>query len=242
MQTNLYSTQQRVAKNVTTPWQPITKVELIAFIGLNVAQLPALRNYCDSSSSMVLCRDWFIEIMRYFHFVDNTTAPSRSDPNYNKLENSTTGWKAFRNQCTNVFTTPPAVHWWKHDWHKMSFIFYIMANPLKWGIKVWVCSDSVNGYVCSFSIYTGKDPVHEKDLAYGVVTKLMEGYSGKGIQCILIIIIPVRCSVRIFLRITLTVVALCGPTTNNFLVSFVRSLLTLIGGIAHLCTVETLLF
>jgi len=43
---------------------------------------------------------------------------------------------------------------------------------VEWGIKVWVCCDSVNGYVCSFSIYAGKDsfnPVHEKGLACGVV-------------------------------------------------------------------------
>lgn len=59
----------------------------------------------------------------------------------------------------------------------------IKAKPVKWGIKVWVCSASVNGYVLSFSIYTGKDPsnpVHEKGLAYGVVMKLIEGYTGKG--------------------------------------------------------------
>jgi len=51
----------------------------------------------------------------------------------------------------------------------------------------------------------------------------------KVITGILIIITPVHCSVRVFLRRTLTEVALCGPTTSHFLVSFMRSLQTLIG-------------
>ena len=33
----------------------------------------------------IMSRDQFMELMRYFHFVDNTTAPSQSDPHYNKL-------------------------------------------------------------------------------------------------------------------------------------------------------------
>ena len=65
----------------------------------------------------------------------------------------------------------------------LSFIQFIKAKPVKWRIKVWICSDSVNGYICSFTVYTEKDPsnpVHETGLAYSVVMKLIEGYTGKG--------------------------------------------------------------
>lgn len=46
---------------------------------------------------------------------------------------------------------------------------YMKAKPVKWGVKVWVCSDAVTGYICSFSVYTGKDPTkpaHPKGLAH----------------------------------------------------------------------------
>ena len=35
-QTNLYAQQQRAAKNDTSPWKPVTKDELMAFIGMNI--------------------------------------------------------------------------------------------------------------------------------------------------------------------------------------------------------------
>ena len=49
VQTNLYAEQQRVAKGDTSPWSPISKEELLAFIGLNIAMgiisLPSLDDY-----------------------------------------------------------------------------------------------------------------------------------------------------------------------------------------------------
>ena len=56
------------------------------------------------------------------------------------------------------------------------------AEPTKWGVKVWVCADSWNGYISAFDIYTGKDPakpLHPKGLGYGVVMHLMENHCGK---------------------------------------------------------------
>ena len=57
-------------------------------------------------------------------------------------------------------------------------------KPVKWGIKVWVCSDSVNGYIVTFDIYTGADPAmpsYPKGLAHHVVTKLLRPFYGKDI-------------------------------------------------------------
>ena len=65
----------------------------------------------------------------------------------------------------------------------LSFIQYIKVKPVKWGIKVWICSDSTNDYICSFDVYTGKDPaklLHTHGLAHGVVMNLLEKYLGKG--------------------------------------------------------------
>ena len=48
---------------------------------------------------------------------------------------------------------------------------------------MWVCSDAVNGYIYTFSIYCGAnstDHAHPKGLAYGVVFKLLEPCLHKG--------------------------------------------------------------
>ena len=58
------------------------------------------------------------------------------------------------------------------------------AKPVKWGVKVWVLCDSVNGYICTFDVYTRKDTsgsiVHAHGLAYSIVMKLVQSYLKKG--------------------------------------------------------------
>lgn len=65
---------------------------------------------------------------------------------------------------------------------------FMKAKPVKWDVKVWVCLDAVTGYICSFKIYTGKDPskpVHPKGLAHEVVTSPVGKYLHKGyIYCV----------------------------------------------------------
>ena len=95
VQTNLYATQQRALKNITKPWNPVRKPELMAFIGLNIVMafiglntamgivnLPELRNYWTTNPIIghpwfcsVMSRDRFMEILRYFHIVDNIRLP-----------------------------------------------------------------------------------------------------------------------------------------------------------------------
>ena len=64
-QSNLYATQQRTLKQHSLPWNPITKVELMAYMGINIAMgivsLPAIKNYWMKDAllwpSMVLASD-----------------------------------------------------------------------------------------------------------------------------------------------------------------------------------------
>ena len=68
LQTNLYGSQQRALKGDTRPFTPITKTELMAFIGINIAMgivsLPVLRNYW--TNDVVLSHPWFRLIMGIF--------------------------------------------------------------------------------------------------------------------------------------------------------------------------------
>ena len=197
IQTNLYANQQRAIKGDTTTFVPITKAELMAFIGINIAMgvvsLPSLKHYWTTDPILshswfgsVMSRNRFSQILRYFHIADNTTAPSRSDPDYNKL------WKiqpliaALQSTCAEMYSThrelsvDESVIGTKC---RLSFIQFMKAKPTKWGVKVWICADSRNGYISAFDIYTGKDPskpLHPKGLGYDVVMHLMENYYGKG--------------------------------------------------------------
>ena len=83
-------------KGDTRPFTPINKAEFMAFVGINIAMgvvsLPAIRNYWSSDKILahpwfrtVMSRNRFMETLQYFHVVDNSTAPSSTDPDYNKL-------------------------------------------------------------------------------------------------------------------------------------------------------------
>jgi len=51
---------------------------------------------------------------------------------------------------------------------------YVPLKPVKCGFKVWVRADSTNGYICDFSVYTGKEESVEKDIDPKVVKKLCQ--------------------------------------------------------------------
>ena len=57
---------------------------------------------------------------------------------------------------------------------------YLPKKPVKRGVKVWVRSDSHNGYVCEFECYTGrKGQTSEVGLGGLVVTRLTRDLVGK---------------------------------------------------------------
>ena len=62
----------------------------------------------------------------------------------------------------------------------LSFLQYMPKKPTKWGIKVWICSESKTGYIHKFQVYTGKGTVSTNGLAYGVVMHLLEDLQDEG--------------------------------------------------------------
>ena len=57
--------------------------------------------------------------------------------------------------------------------HRSGMQQYMPLKPVKFGLKLWVLADSLNGYTYDFDIYTGKgEPLHEQGLGYTVVMKL----------------------------------------------------------------------
>ena len=65
---------------------------------------------------------------------------------------------------------------------RIGFKQYLPMKPTKRGYKIWVRADAVNGYMCDFRVYTGKDsgrPTSGLDLGGEVVRQLSEDLSGK---------------------------------------------------------------
>ena len=148
-QSNLYAKQQRLAKNDNSPWNPITKEEMIAFIGVNIAmgvvQLPAGDDYW--SVNPILAYPWFRsvfsshrfrQILRYLHVTDNSQAVPRGNSDYDKL------WKvrylidAFALWCVQLYDPHPQLSVNESMIGikcRFSFIQYLPKKPVKWGIN-----------------------------------------------------------------------------------------------------------
>ena len=59
---------------------------------------------------------------------------------------------------------------------------YLPLKPVKRGFKVWVRADSTNGYICDFSVYTGKEESVERDLGPKAVKNLSQALTGGNSQ------------------------------------------------------------
>ena len=68
---------------------------------------------------------------------------------------------------------------------RLSFKQYIKNKPVKWGIKAFVLSDAINGYVYRLQVYTGKGMETnqpEIGLCSRVVLDLLSGLENTGLD------------------------------------------------------------
>ncbi len=68
---------------------------------------------------------------------------------------------------------------------RVHFLQYIPKKPTKWGIKIFVNSESLTGYVLTYDVYTGStsddtDSSDNRGSTHRTVMKLMEKYLNKG--------------------------------------------------------------
>ena len=64
---------------------------------------------------------------------------------------------------------------------RISLKQYMKAKPVKWGIKLWVLSESKTGYVYHFQVYKGKENGQaEKHLAPRIVRDLVVDFNNTG--------------------------------------------------------------
>ena len=175
-------------------WTPVTEEELWAYLGFSILMavnhLPSVRDYWRSDEvyhyspvASRISRDRFYDISRYLHFADNSTLPPRSDPHFSRLQKVQPVITSVMEACMSTYN--PSVNM-SVDEAMISFKGrssikqYMPKKPTKRGIKVWMRSDSLNGYVSQFSIYTGKEGnTTEVGLGGNVVRKLTRSVTGR---------------------------------------------------------------
>lgn len=197
VQTNLYAEQVRASsQGRIRVIKPVSIYELMTFIGLVIAMgvvcLPDYRDYWSTDPLFsniwfrsVMSRDRFCVIKRYLHVVDNSL---NSPTNTDKLWKVRPMIELLQEKCISMYSPHQQLSVDESmigTKCRLSFLQYMPKKPMKWGIKVWVCSDSVCGYVATFDVYTGADPAmpsYPKGLAHYVVTKLLRPSVEKDIQ------------------------------------------------------------
>ena len=124
----------------------------------------------------------FKVISQFLHFADNALALSHDNPSYDRLWKIWPVTDSIQRQSQKTYTPGKCVSVDESmigTRGHLSFIQYMPKKLTKWGIKVWVCSESVTGYIHKFQVYTGKDTECTNGLAYGVVMYLL-GRSARG--------------------------------------------------------------
>ena len=157
--------------------------EVKAYLGLCILmgmnKLPDLYDYWSTDEAFHytpvasrITRKRFLEIQWYLHFTNNDNIVSRGEPGYDRLA-----------KVRPVIQSVQQSFLANYKPHKENAIDeamikykgrsalkqYLPLKPIKRGFKVWVRADSINGYMCDFEVYTGKDGSPEQHLGSKVV-------------------------------------------------------------------------
>ena len=156
---------------------------------MGVVRLPAVRHYWSRepplhqpSIAQKISRNRFMEITRYLHFVDNSTLPAHGEPGHDRLgkvrpaldrinHQLLVNYQPHKEQAIDEAMIPFQ--------ERSSLKQYMLAKPVKRGIKVWCRADSQNGYICQFQIYTGSTGSTEFGLGERVVLDFSKELEGR---------------------------------------------------------------
>ena len=166
--------------------------EIKAYFGfcilMGITKLPDLYDYWSTSESLHnfpiasrIPRKRFLEIQRFLHFTNNADIIPRGQEGHDRLakvrpvlDSVRTNFRShYKPNRENAIDEAMV----KFD-GRSCLKQYVPMKPVRRGFKVWVRADSLNGYMCDFAVYTGKEGVVEKDLGGKVVKKLVEPLAG----------------------------------------------------------------
>ena len=196
-ETNCYAEQlQRQKGGRNTKWKPMASDEIRAYLGIriymSVIDLLDIKMYWSGdlffggfTIANVMTRDRFEKLQQYFHVSDCTGYMyDRTDPNRDKCHLVRPMLTFISDACLENYvlhkeqSIDEAMIAFRGQ---LSFRKYIPAKPTKYGVKVWVRTDSHNGYVYEFEVYVGNPHgvAREIGLVKKVILKLSEKLRGK---------------------------------------------------------------
>ena len=160
--------------------------EIRAYLGfsilMGITKLPDLYDYWSTTDTLhyfpIACRiprKQILEIKRYLHFTDNDRVIPRGQEGHGRLAKVRPAIELVRKAFLDNYqphrenAVDEAMVPFKG---RSSLKQYVPLKPVRRGFKIWVRADSINGYICDFSVYTGKDGAPVKDLGAKVVKNM----------------------------------------------------------------------
>lgn len=129
----------------------------------------------------MMSRNRFSALMSMIHIVDPATE-NKAD----KLRKVREFANIIKNKCKELYHPHQNVAIDERivkSKHRSGIRQFIKNKPVKFGLKLLVLADSLNGYTIDFNVYAGKngnEEIHENGLGYHVVRKLMTLFFGQG--------------------------------------------------------------
>ncbi len=183
-ETNKYAIQQQ-SKN----WEPTTKAEIEAFIGIiilmGIHKLPSTDHYWSSdpilrveaiAETMTVKR--FKKLVENIHMNDNSTEKPKSHSQHDKLHKIRPIVDMLNSNFANTKVYHPSSYV-SVDESMVKFKGrsvmkqYMPMKPVKRGYKIWCICDAKTGFVLKFRVYTGKsDSADDLSLGEKVVLEL----------------------------------------------------------------------
>ncbi|KAJ1153167.1 hypothetical protein NDU88_005929 [Pleurodeles waltl] len=177
-QTNLYA-EQHLRDNAArlrphsraAQWIPTNLEELKKFLGLTflmgLIRKPSLASYWSTSPLMAtaifpatMSHNRYLLLLRMLHFVDNALALPRDHPDSDRLFKIRPVLDHFVDRFSEVYvpgkelSVDESLVLFKG---RLVFRQYIPSKRARYGIKLYMLSESRTGYVYKFCVYTGRD-------------------------------------------------------------------------------------
>ncbi|XP_046400221.1 piggyBac transposable element-derived protein 4-like [Ischnura elegans] len=197
-QSNLYARQilqKKRSLNQISPnsrllkWKTVTLGDVRKFLAIilhmSISERPSLANHwstdpvisCNFCPS-VMSRDRFLSILANFHLNDNTSAKKKGEAGFDPLHKVRPMFELLRSrfQCAYQPAEDVTIDEGMCAFRgRLSFKQYMPQKPSRYGIKLYMLSESDSGYIWNFDVFCGQDNV-VKD----VVTRLLGNLAGKG--------------------------------------------------------------
>lgn len=178
-------------------WKNVTITELYAFIAVLVAsgrnhgrKLHLSEMWAENDLfkqpffTAVMSRNRFKMIFRHLRFDDPTTRENRITETQDKLQAIRNTYDQFVKNCIDNYspseniTVDERLATFRG---KCPFRVYIKSKPGRYGIKIWVCSDSHTAYILNSQVYTGMMN-NQREIKQGsrVVLDMVRPYFGSG--------------------------------------------------------------